>query len=358
MFEKRLIILGHPRSGTGYSAWVAQQYGLNVLHEKIGKNGISSWFWVTKDTNPPFGDGYTEASPKQIDFPIYVLRNPEDVILSTYFTEQKTINYRAEKIGTDLKYIDGAVNSYMKWFELSKKYWGNIPTLKIDDIHIFFEKYTNNKIEFIPKIINSRKHPVDKKLFDKVNKENLQKCWDLYNNTSNPLEVALMPHYMDNPSHTSFTSFENLNKIFKHLNFDPSNKIILDAGCGCGYGGVNIKKFNIKTLHGFDYSNVRVQKALDKNVYDELWIDDINKFNNEINYDMILCFEVLEHLENPRKVLDKIRKKGDVVGSVPLNFPYKAHLQVYTDQKDVIDKLNVEILWSDKKRVWFIAKKI
>lgn len=48
-----LLIAGHPRCGTGYAASLCGQLGLDVGHEKLGRDGISSWmFAVDADENP------------------------------------------------------------------------------------------------------------------------------------------------------------------------------------------------------------------------------------------------------------------------------------------------------------------
>jgi hypothetical protein len=48
-----LLIVGHPRCGTGYAADLCGQLGLDVGHEKLGRDGISSWmFAVDAEDNP------------------------------------------------------------------------------------------------------------------------------------------------------------------------------------------------------------------------------------------------------------------------------------------------------------------
>jgi len=48
-----LLVVGHPRCGTGYTASLCRQLGLDVGHEKLGADGISSWmFAVDAEWNP------------------------------------------------------------------------------------------------------------------------------------------------------------------------------------------------------------------------------------------------------------------------------------------------------------------
>jgi hypothetical protein len=52
-YFRPLLIVGHPRCGTGYAAGLCRQLGLDVGHEKLGKDGISSWmFAVEAEINP------------------------------------------------------------------------------------------------------------------------------------------------------------------------------------------------------------------------------------------------------------------------------------------------------------------
>jgi hypothetical protein len=52
-YFRSLLVAGHPRCGTGYAANLCRQMGLDVGHEKLGADGISSWmFAVEADENP------------------------------------------------------------------------------------------------------------------------------------------------------------------------------------------------------------------------------------------------------------------------------------------------------------------
>lgn len=54
---RSLLVVGHPRCGTGFAANVCGQLGLDVGHERLGADGISSWmFAVDADDNPYAAD--------------------------------------------------------------------------------------------------------------------------------------------------------------------------------------------------------------------------------------------------------------------------------------------------------------
>jgi len=48
MQKKRIIIIGTGRSGTAYTSMLLKQCGIDVGHERMGKDGVSSWYLTTK----------------------------------------------------------------------------------------------------------------------------------------------------------------------------------------------------------------------------------------------------------------------------------------------------------------------
>ena len=62
MFYRRILAVGHPRTGTGFCAALLRQMGLDVGHEKGGKDGLSSWmFAVDEDENPYHRDAISRS---------------------------------------------------------------------------------------------------------------------------------------------------------------------------------------------------------------------------------------------------------------------------------------------------------
>lgn len=137
----------------------------------------------------------------------------------------------------------------------------------------------------------------------------------------------------------------------------PPNARILDMGCDTGELGKMIKKEKdpIEVI-GIDINQKAA--ALAKKYYDHVYIDDAQTMNLDVfenNYfDCIILADVLEHLQNPDKLLLKIRPKlrddGKLIISVPnvvfvtnrfnivfgrFNYSYKgimdtSHLRFYT----------------------------
>jgi len=115
--------------------------------------------------------------------------------------------------------------------------------------------------------------------------------------------------------------FRNLASLTKAKTVDS----ILDVGCGEGFTLNRLKENGIgKKLEGIEY----LQAAIDlgKKTYPDIKITkgDIYKLPYKDNaFDLVLCTEVLEHLESPEKALKELVRvsKKYLVISVP-NEPF------------------------------------
>jgi hypothetical protein len=50
----RLRAIGHPRCGSAYVAQALLHLGLDVAHERLGRDGMVSWIHNVDDLAPPF----------------------------------------------------------------------------------------------------------------------------------------------------------------------------------------------------------------------------------------------------------------------------------------------------------------
>jgi hypothetical protein len=113
---KKIMVVGCGRSGTLYMSKVFGLMGLDVAHEKLGQDGISSWLHsfgarqkrlIQRDINP---------DPRYM---LHLVRNPVGVINSMVRVSQSKARY-ALGYFKDLC-PDGAGNSV--GYELAMKYW-------------------------------------------------------------------------------------------------------------------------------------------------------------------------------------------------------------------------------------------
>ena len=127
---------------------------------------------------------------------------------------------------------------------------------------------------------------------------------------ANPIQKALINNF-----------YAKLFKIVKPLKLTR----VLYVGCGEGF---TLKKLEEKKIgkenEGIDFSKDAIK--LGKNLYPglKLNIGDVNKLNYpDDSFDLAMCTEVLEHLENPTRAVAEIKRvtRKYIVFSVP-NEPF------------------------------------
>ncbi|MES2204462.1 MAG: glycosyltransferase family 25 protein [Pseudomonadota bacterium] len=94
---KELLCLSHPRCGSGYASFLLKQLGLDVGHEDMGINGVSSWMLAAEDTDYPWGDIGNEKKSGSIHRyyfanTIHVIRDPISAIPSIILENQHSRN--------------------------------------------------------------------------------------------------------------------------------------------------------------------------------------------------------------------------------------------------------------------------
>lgn len=126
---KKILVVGHPRTGTGYTAKLLQSWGLDVQHERMGKDGISHWGMAVGGDNPvifgQFRDNITFNSIEW-DTIIYCVRDPKTSIPSIAYTEntnKESFEYRMKWGGfRDRKArLTNAISSILAWDKLIQR---------------------------------------------------------------------------------------------------------------------------------------------------------------------------------------------------------------------------------------------
>lgn len=126
----------------------------------------------------------------------------------------------------------------------------------------------------------------------------------------NPLQKFLIKRFFD--------------KFLQTVKF-TNVKSVLDVGCGEGFTMNRMKDAGVgERREGIEYSETSI--AIAKKLYPDLNIKqgDIYKLPYKANsFDLVVCTEVLEHLENPKKALLELVRvsKKYVLLSVP-NEPF------------------------------------
>lgn len=163
-----------------------------------------------------------------------------------------------------------------------------------------------------------------------------------------------------------------------------SNKKVLEVACGCGEGSLILaKKGNAASVWAADidqdsirYGNIRFpSERISRHVMD------VAEFNISDEFDVVVSFETIEHLENPDDFLNKIHRalklNGLLIISTPIaarttNTPFNPYHKIewsYQDfhnlllKKFVINKVLVQSLEVVQSRLMkvidrFVSRKV
>lgn len=115
--------------------------------------------------------------------------------------------------------------------------------------------------------------------------------------------------------------------FLKRHRFFPGTKI-LDLGCGTGEFLNELKKNNCEVF-GVDISKTATNVAKNvfkiKNIY-TMSCDEFFNLPDLPKYDVITFFEILEHLDNPREFINKIKLLLEPHGFIAMSIPSRKRL--------------------------------
>lgn len=96
---------------------------------------------------------------------------------------------------------------------------------------------------------------------------------------------------------------------------------VLDVGCGLGFSALMLKLYlgNVEYLVGVDISSEKIRKAERLDLYDELYVADIQNFNPKDKFDTVIALEILHGL--PANTLMHIESLVKEEGSIVLALP-------------------------------------
>jgi SAM-dependent methyltransferase len=126
-----------------------------------------------------------------------------------------------------------------------------------------------------------------------------------------------------------------------------AGKRVLDAACGEGYGSAHLAH-TAKSVIGIDVSEQAINHANERYQADNLEfkcadVCNLPFENNE--FECIVSFETLEHLENQSGLLNEFRRVLDPGGFLLISSPDKA---VYTDRYRYENEFHVRELYRDE----------
>jgi len=161
----KILGLGHPRTGTGYTATMLNLWGLKIGHERLEEDGIVAWqLAINKGPWLYLNDFDFKLKP---EFIIYNLRDPKESIPSIVYTEnikEESLRYRITKgkVIESSNRVEMAINSILQWDKLiSAKNPDFIYRIEDQSNELFtFLKSKGYSIKYqeLNKQVNSREH--------------------------------------------------------------------------------------------------------------------------------------------------------------------------------------------------------
>ncbi len=111
------------------------------------------------------------------------------------------------------------------------------------------------------------------------------------------------------------------------------DKDVLDIACGTGYG-MYLMSYWAKSVTGYDVDRKAIKAAKRDFQMKSPAIIEFKDFNTETefgnnltqSFDVVTCFETLEHLDNPEKLLESIEKHLRPKGTLFISVPNKPDL--------------------------------
>lgn len=114
---------------------------------------------------------------------------------------------------------------------------------------------------------------------------------------------------------------------------------VLDVGCGTGQFAALVRDRGIRSYCGIDFSPeaVRVARAVCPESRFEVASALETDLFDTLEYDAVVCLELLEHMEQDLELLRRIPVGTRFYGSVP-NFPDTAHVRYFSSDDEVFDR--------------------
>lgn len=109
----KILVVGHPRSATRFMSRLLQVFGMDVDHEKFGKDGISSWY-------------LSPEKERKCEFEniIAVMRDPWKIVVSSAHNLQwSTVDIRRKncKFKVTKNIYETSARSVLCWYDMILK---------------------------------------------------------------------------------------------------------------------------------------------------------------------------------------------------------------------------------------------
>ena len=135
----------------------------------------------------------------------------------------------------------------------------------------------------------------------------------------------------------------------RYLEALDRNTAILEIGCGAGQFASMLFDHGFLNYTGFDYAaeGIALAKKNNPNHAERFFVEDA--FQTEFieqDYNLVICFEVLEHVQKDLALLQRIRSGTQMLLSVP-NFDDPYHVRYFKNEDEVRERYNKVMRISD-----------
>jgi hypothetical protein len=160
--RKLLLVTGAGRSGTKYVCFVLRRLGLDVRHERIGRDGIASWCMAVDADRAPWG---VPRSAYEFTNVFHQVRHPLAAIASCTTFKDESWRFIRESVGCtpDESVLLRAAQYWLLWNERAEA--GATWRYRIEDLPIVFPEFCerlgveadSSVLERVPTDVNTRR---------------------------------------------------------------------------------------------------------------------------------------------------------------------------------------------------------
>ncbi|NOZ26197.1 MAG: methyltransferase domain-containing protein [Nitrospirae bacterium] len=153
------------------------------------------------------------------------------------------------------------------------------------------------------------------------------------NSGINELYMSRDRHYELKEVKAKAIDLDNRNSVHARIvDSIATDSIVLDVGCSYGYLGEWLVKNRQCKVYGIEIDEIAIDKVRSEAFYNDVFAVDLDFFERnarefkrfcdlDIQFDYIICADVLEHLKDPTTalvtLLDKLKESGKVLVSIP-----------------------------------------
>lgn len=134
-------------------------------------------------------------------------------------------------------------------------------------------------------------------------------------------------HYKDSPYYVAWTQVVRFLKKIK-----PNS--ILEVGCGTGQFAHYLHDEGFTNYEGFDFAEEAIETARSRVGMNFYFGNALDKQLYDRDFGVVICLEVLEHIEKDLEVLSSIREGTPIVFSLP-NFDVPSHVRWFISPRQI-----------------------